>query len=84
MGCPEGRSSNEWINFDFYGHKIVTHLVVSMEAPDAGGNAGDGHHVPVPHFPRHPGDEGLAGARRNAANSSPPRRATMRQFVQLA
>jgi extradiol dioxygenase family protein len=26
MGCPEGRSSDEWIDFDFYGHQIVAHL----------------------------------------------------------
>lgn len=50
MGCPEGRSSDQWIDFDFYGHQIVTHLVPGMQAPDAGGNAVDGHHVPVPHF----------------------------------
>jgi len=50
MGCPEGRSSDEWIDFDFYGHQIVAHLVPGMETPDAGGNAVDGHHVPVPHF----------------------------------
>ncbi|WP_375290299.1 VOC family protein [Qipengyuania sp.] len=48
MGCPEGRSSEEWIDFDFFGHQIVTHL-----APDAGDRASnpvDGHDVPVPHF----------------------------------
>jgi uncharacterized protein len=50
MGCPEGRSSDEWIDFNLYGHQIVTHLVPGMAAPDAGGNAVDGHHVPVPHF----------------------------------
>ncbi len=50
MGCPEGRSSDEWIDFDFYGHQIVTHLVPELARPDAGGNAVDGHHVPVPHF----------------------------------
>lgn len=50
MGCPEGRSSAEWIDFDFYGHQIVTHLVPGMGALDAGGNAVDGHDVPVPHF----------------------------------
>lgn len=50
MGCPEGRSSDRWVDFDFYGHQIVTHLVPGMAAPDAGGNAVDGHHVPVPHF----------------------------------
>ena len=50
MGCPEGRSSPEWIDFDFYGHQIVAHLVPGMAAPDTGGNTVDGHHVPVPHF----------------------------------
>jgi len=50
MGCPEGRSSDDWIDFDFFGHQIVAHLVPGMPAPDAGGNAVDGHHVPVPHF----------------------------------
>lgn len=48
LGCREGRSSSEWIDFDFYGHQIVAHL-----APDSGdraSNAVDGHDVPVPHF----------------------------------
>ena len=48
MGCPEGRSSEEWIDFDFYGHQIVAHL-----APGSGNrvaNPVDGHEVPVPHF----------------------------------
>lgn len=49
MGCPEGRSSAEWIDFDFRGHQIVAHLVPGQTA-DAGGNAVDGHDVPVPHF----------------------------------
>ena len=26
LGCPEGRSSPEWVDFDFYGHQIVAHL----------------------------------------------------------
>jgi uncharacterized protein len=49
LGCPEGRSSNEWIDFDFFGHQIVAHL-----SPDVGPrphrNPVDGHDVPVPHF----------------------------------
>ena len=49
LGCAEGRSSAEWIDFDFMGHQIVAHL-----APGSGGDAGmnhvDGHGVPVPHF----------------------------------
>jgi len=49
MGCPEGRSAEDWVDFDFYGHQIVAHL-----APDAArvsaSNPVDGHDVPVPHF----------------------------------
>jgi extradiol dioxygenase family protein len=48
MGCGDGRSSDEWIDFDFRGHQIVAHLV--SERRDAGANAVDGHDVPVPHF----------------------------------
>jgi extradiol dioxygenase family protein len=49
LGCPEGRSSAQWIDFDFFGHQIVAHLDPAM-APRAHGNEVDGHHVPVPHF----------------------------------
>ncbi len=49
MGCAEGRSSDQWIDFDFYGHQIVAHLDPSAQ-PVAAHNAVDGHHVPVPHF----------------------------------
>ena len=49
LGCPEGRSADDWIDFDLYGHQIVAHL-----APDASPrrvtNEVDGEHVPVPHF----------------------------------
>lgn len=54
MGCPEGRSSAEWIDFDFFGHQIVAHLVPdgqgAGEDADDGANSVDGHQVPVPHF----------------------------------
>ncbi|WP_422357558.1 VOC family protein [Qipengyuania flava] len=49
MGCPEGRSSAEWVDFDFYGHQIVAHLAPG-EAGDRANNHVDGHGVPVPHF----------------------------------
>ncbi|HEV7661138.1 MAG TPA: VOC family protein [Allosphingosinicella sp.] len=49
LGCPEGRSSSEWIDFDFFGHQIVAHLVPGS-ARQGGSNAVDGHDVPVPHF----------------------------------
>jgi extradiol dioxygenase family protein len=49
LGCPEGRSSPEWVDFNFFGHQLVAHL-----APDEVGhrqtNAVDGHQVPVRHF----------------------------------
>jgi extradiol dioxygenase family protein len=50
IGCPEGRSSSEWIDFDFYGHQIVAHLSRSAPAAAEGSNPIDGHDVPVPHF----------------------------------
>ncbi len=49
MGCGEGRSSDQWIDFDFYGHQIVAHCT-GQRAGDARRNAVDGHGVPVPHF----------------------------------
>jgi extradiol dioxygenase family protein len=49
MGCPEGRSTADWVDFDFFGHQIVAHLVEGRSA-DAEGNQVDGHNVPVPHF----------------------------------
>ncbi|MFC7517156.1 VOC family protein [Herbaspirillum sp. GCM10030257] len=49
LGCHEGRSSEEWIDFDFYGHQIVAHLAPQASRPEAA-NTVDGHHVPVPHF----------------------------------
>lgn len=49
LGCPEGRSSTQWIDFDLFGHQIVAHL-----KPGPGDrnhhNPVDGHDVPVPHF----------------------------------
>lgn len=50
LGCPEGRSSDHWIDFDFFGHQIVAHLSPSGRSADAATNHVDGHGVPVPHF----------------------------------
>ena len=49
LGCAEGRSSAEWIDFDFYGHQIVAHLDPGAKRVMVS-NEVDGHHVPVPHF----------------------------------
>lgn len=49
LGCNEGRSSAEWIDFDFLGHQLVVHRVAGHRG-DSGNNGVDGHDVPVPHF----------------------------------
>jgi uncharacterized protein len=49
LGCPEGRSADQWIDFDLHGHQIVAHL--SGNAPrQRMTNPVDGEDVPVPHF----------------------------------
>lgn len=50
FGCPEGRSSTEWVDFDLYGHQLVAHLDRSRRAHVQTTNQVDGHEVPVPHF----------------------------------
>ena len=54
LGCPEGRSGDEWVDFDFHGHQIVAHLAPDEIGPPGGKgaatNAVDGHAVPVRHF----------------------------------
>jgi len=49
LGCPEGRSSPEWVDFDFYGHQIVAHLAPG-EVGHRSTSAVDGDDVPVRHF----------------------------------
>jgi extradiol dioxygenase family protein len=49
LGCPEGRSSAEWVDFDFFGHQIVAHLSPN-EAGHKEHNHVDGEEVPVRHF----------------------------------
>lgn len=49
LGCSEGRSSPDWIDFNFYGHQVVAHLAPA-ETGEAATNAVDGHGVPVRHF----------------------------------
>lgn len=48
LGCPEGRSADEWIDFNLFGHQIVAHL--SADARAVITNDVDGVEVPVPHF----------------------------------
>ena len=48
LGCPEGRSAADWVDFDFHGHQIVAHLAPGADA--ASTNLVDGEAVPVRHF----------------------------------
>jgi hypothetical protein len=48
LGCPTGRESKEWIDFNLYGHQIVAHLAPAEAA--AATNEVDGEDVPVRHF----------------------------------
>ena len=48
IGCPEGRSADDWVDFDLHGHQIVAHLV--GDRSERVTNPVDGDDVPVPHF----------------------------------
>lgn len=49
LGCAEGRSTDDWVDFNFYGHQIVAHLAPG-EAGRRNTSAVDGDNVPVRHF----------------------------------
>jgi hypothetical protein len=49
LGCVEGRSSEEWVDFNFYGHQVVAHLVTGYRATNDA-SVVDGDDVPVRHF----------------------------------
>lgn len=51
IGCEEGRSSPDWIDFNLFGHQFVVHLKPNADKDNAlHFNHVDGHGVPVPHF----------------------------------
>lgn len=52
LGCLEGRSDTQWVDFNLFGHQIVAHHSPDAKAADndAHHNPVDGHQVPVPHF----------------------------------
>lgn len=49
LGCPEGRTDERWVDFDFFGHQITAHLV-DEPLGRAASNAVDGEDVPARHF----------------------------------
>ena len=51
LNCPEGRSSDHWVDLDLYGHQLVLHQKDGMQLPEErASNPVDGHDVPIPHF----------------------------------
>jgi extradiol dioxygenase family protein len=51
FGLTEGRSSDQWVDFNFFGHQLVIHEHAKTASQEsAHTNAVDGHDVPVPHF----------------------------------
>ena len=53
LGCEEGRSSEHWVDFNLFGHQLVTHLNPTLGPEGKTSNISngvDGHGVPVPHF----------------------------------
>lgn len=49
LGCEEGRSSDQWVDFNLFGHQIVAHLVPGVTRT-VDSNAVDHDDVPIPHF----------------------------------
>ncbi len=50
LGCGEGRSSEHWVDFNFFGHQLVIHYKPKSETEETHSNPVDGKDVPVPHF----------------------------------
>ena len=49
LGCPEGRSTDTWVDFDFFGNQISAHTSGTVAATEKTGKV-DGIAVPMPHF----------------------------------
>lgn len=50
LALEEGRSADHWVDWNFYGHQVVTHVAGEQAGRIAAHNPVDGHQVPVPHF----------------------------------
>lgn len=50
LNCEEGRSSEHWVDFNFFGHQLVIHYKPKANKEDLHTNPVDGKHVPVPHY----------------------------------
>tara|TARA_R110002020_G_scaffold135674_4_gene302951 strand:+ start:2246 stop:2674 length:429 start_codon:yes stop_codon:yes gene_type:complete len=50
LELAEGRSSDHWVDFDFFGHQLVIHLKETNSKENESSNPVDGKAVPIPHF----------------------------------
>lgn len=50
LGCKEGRSSDHWVDFNFFGHQLVIHYKEQSNTQSSTSNPVDGKDVPIPHF----------------------------------
>ena len=50
LNCEEGRSSDHWVDFNFFGHQLVIHYKPKEADSNLHENKVDGKQVPVPHF----------------------------------
>tara|TARA_R110000851_G_scaffold333512_1_gene514251 strand:+ start:23709 stop:24137 length:429 start_codon:yes stop_codon:yes gene_type:complete len=50
LELAEGRSSDHWVDFDFFGHQLVIHLKEINSEEKESSNPVDGKNVPIPHF----------------------------------
>ncbi|MDN6279975.1 MAG: VOC family protein, partial [Psychroflexus sp.] len=49
LNCEEGRSSADWVDYNFFGHQLVIHESQSYNFQETSGHV-DTHEVPIPHF----------------------------------
>lgn len=50
LDCQEGRNTDHWVDFNFFGHQLVIHQDQNLRKPEISSNPVDGKVVPVPHF----------------------------------
>lgn len=50
LNCEEGRSSDQWVDFNLFGHQLVIHHKPKAKSEELHHNPVDGKDVPVPHY----------------------------------
>ncbi|WP_209404061.1 VOC family protein [Pseudozobellia sp. WGM2] len=50
LSCEEGRSSDQWVDFNLFGHQLVIHYKPKSQMESLHHNPVDGHEIPVPHY----------------------------------